>query len=387
MNIKTNTSNLNTILETIKSLPEAGTDLPELTDPATEAEVLSGKEIIDSTGAKKTGTMPNNGTVSQSLNAGGSYIIPKGYHDGTGKVTANSLASQTSGTAAANEILSGETAWVNGNKVTGTIATKTSSNLTASGATITVPAGYYASQATKSISTGSAKTPATTVTKNPTISVDSSGKITATVSGTQSVTPSVTAGYVSSGTAGTITVSGSATKQLTTQVAKTVTPTTSEQTAVTGGVYTTGEVKVAAIPSNYEDVADETATYTSLKDELAEVINSLPDAGSSGGSAVETCTVVIDNSANCLIRYVQCVVVGDDGKITTIQDNPNNYTSYTRNNVVCGSLMRCVTNHNGGASFENAIDLYPYDYTDDSYHIQAGAGETTTIHLTGGGAV
>ena len=41
----------------------------------------------------------------------------------------------------------------NGIEETGTIATKTSNDLTASGATVTVPAGYYASNATKSVAT------------------------------------------------------------------------------------------------------------------------------------------------------------------------------------------------------------------------------------------
>lgn len=77
----------------------------------------------------------------------------------------------------------------------------------------------------------------TTVTQaTPTITVSSSGLITA--SATQ------TAGYVNAGTK-------SATKQLTTQAAKTVTPTTSSQTAVASGVYTTGAITVGAIPSSY----------------------------------------------------------------------------------------------------------------------------------------
>lgn len=131
-------------------------------------------------------------------------------------------------TAVAGDILSGETAYVNGQKITGTIPTKTASNLTASGATVTVPSGYYASQATKSVTTATQATPS--------ITVNSSGLITATA--TQ------TAGYVAAG-------SKSATKQLAFQAAKTITPSTSEQTAVASGVYTTGAVKVAAIPSTY----------------------------------------------------------------------------------------------------------------------------------------
>lgn len=82
--------------------------------------------------------------------------------------------------------------------------------------------------------TVNAMTTATQAT--PSISIDNAGKITATA--TQSE------GYVSAGTK-------TGTKQLTIQAAKTVTPTTSEQTAVASGVYTTGAVKVAAIPSSY----------------------------------------------------------------------------------------------------------------------------------------
>ena len=95
--------------------------------------------------------------------------------------------------------------------------------------------------------TVNAMTTATQAT--PTISVDSAGKITA--SATQ------TAGYVAAGTK-------SATKQLTTQAAKTVTPSTSSQTAVASGVYTTGAVTVAAIPSSYvkPSATQAATTYT-----------------------------------------------------------------------------------------------------------------------------
>ena len=54
----------------------------------TQAEVLSGKTFTSSAGLNKSGTMTNNGNVSVTLSAGGSYTIPWGYHGGSGKVTA-----------------------------------------------------------------------------------------------------------------------------------------------------------------------------------------------------------------------------------------------------------------------------------------------------------
>lgn len=94
---------------------------------AAMTHVLAGKTFTSTAGLKVTGAMTNQGAKTATLNAGGSYTIPAGYHNGSGKVTANSLASQTSGSAAANEILSGETAWVNGTKITGSLKKMTAS--------------------------------------------------------------------------------------------------------------------------------------------------------------------------------------------------------------------------------------------------------------------
>ena len=85
----------------------------------------------------------NHGAVSQTLNCGGSYTIPEGYHNGSGKVTANSLASQTDANAAAAQILSGFTAWIKGNKITGSMPNRGALNWSGSNTTYGVPAGYY----------------------------------------------------------------------------------------------------------------------------------------------------------------------------------------------------------------------------------------------------
>lgn len=57
---------------------------------ALPAEVLSGKTFTNDNGAQ-TGTMTNNGAVSQTISAGQSYTIPEGYHDGNGTVSARAL--------------------------------------------------------------------------------------------------------------------------------------------------------------------------------------------------------------------------------------------------------------------------------------------------------
>ena len=114
------------------------------------------------------------------------------------------------------------------------IARKSSSDLTASGATVTVPAGYYSSQATKSVSSGSATAPASISGSSATVST---GTNTLTLTKTVSVTPSVSAGYVSAGTAGNSSVS--LTASVTTKAAATITPGTSNQT-IASGTYLTG---------------------------------------------------------------------------------------------------------------------------------------------------
>lgn len=55
---------------------------------ATTEDVLSGKKFSTASLSDATGSMPNNGTVTKTLNPGSSYTIKYGCHSGTGKVTA-----------------------------------------------------------------------------------------------------------------------------------------------------------------------------------------------------------------------------------------------------------------------------------------------------------
>lgn len=94
----------------------------ELSGDASDSQVLAGRTYYNTNPkSKRTGNMINQGAVSKVLNAGESFIIPSGYHNGTGKVDTTSLGSQTVGSATASQIINGQIAWVNGNKVIGNL--------------------------------------------------------------------------------------------------------------------------------------------------------------------------------------------------------------------------------------------------------------------------
>ena len=134
----------------------------------------------------------------------------------------------------ASQLPDGVTAYSDGTLYTGTAAENDSSDLTISGATVTVPSGYYASSASGTVASGSA-TPASTI--SATGASLSTGTNTLTLTKSVSNTPTVSAGYISSGTAGSSSVS--LTASVTTKAAATITPGTSNQT-IASGTYLTG---------------------------------------------------------------------------------------------------------------------------------------------------
>lgn len=199
------------------------------------------------------------------------------------------LIDTTDKTVTAGSMLSGVTALKNdGTTATGSIASKSSTDLTANGATVTAPAGYYSAAASKSV--------ATTTHPKPTASVNSTTGVV-TASHTQ------TAGYVSAGTT-------TGTLELSTQAAKTVTPTTSSQTAVAAGKYTTGAVTVAAMPNG--TAGTPTATKGTVSNNSVSITPSVTNAtGYITGGTINGTAVTV--SASELVRGTKSITENGTG--------------------------------------------------------------------------
>lgn len=126
----------------------------------------------------------------------------------------------------------------------------------------------------------------------PMIDVSAGGLITATTEQEK--------GYVSGGTK-------SATQQLTTQGAKTVTPTTTNQTAVASGRYTTGDVVVSGdanlVPEN-----------------IAEGVSIFGVTGthSGGGGDVATLTINADNTYTYAYADENGSLVHEEGSFVSV---------------------------------------------------------------------
>ena len=197
------------------------------------------------------------------------------------------------------------------------VARKSSSNLTADGATVTAPAGYYSSDATKTISSGSA-TPAASI--SATGASVSTGNNTVTFSKTVSNTPQVSAGYISSGTAGNSNVS--LTANVTTKGAATITPGTTDQT-IASGTYLTGTQTIAGD-------ADLIASNIKKNVQIFGVTGSYEGSGGGGGLTVATATATLSSTEGSIEFY-------------NLLGQPTSFVAIAQNEITTGSPSRCAT--------------------------------------------
>ena len=217
-----------------------------------------------------------------------------------------------------------------GQAVTSTTPSKAASDLTASGATVTVPAGYYPAQTSKSVDTATQATPS--------ITVDSGGKITA--SATQA------AGYVTAGTK-------TATKQLTVQAAKTWTPGTSNQTLASGR-YLTGTQTIKG------DANLKAANI--VKGVSIFGVTGTAETGGGTGQTLETCSVSMEVMYTSMAAI--CYEVVNDNQVSVVMLNDSDLGStVVVNNLRKGSLITVYCPNS--TSDSHAGDVVPIGSSSD----------------------
>lgn len=186
------------------------------------------------------GSMANHGEVTSELSSSNNtYKIQAGYYsDGTISL-ADGTVTTTDANALASEILSEKTAYVQGQKITGTIPRQNAANITVTDDVISLGSGYYPEGITKTLTHGALGTPE--------ITIDDEGKIhvEAQVS---------TGGYLEKNT------KTYNSRRLHTKAGTTITPTKESQTAIEKETFALGAITVAPIPKEYQNVTMVTAS-------------------------------------------------------------------------------------------------------------------------------
>lgn len=106
-----------------------GADLDVVT--AGRPDVLAGKVIVDKDGEPLPGTMPDRGAINQSLGINGTYLIPEGYHNGSGKVTQNitTMAGQTVNPSASQQTVATANKFLTANVIVNGVSNLSSGNI------------------------------------------------------------------------------------------------------------------------------------------------------------------------------------------------------------------------------------------------------------------
>lgn len=276
---------------TVAPIPEAYQNVSSVN--AAAGDVLAGKVIVNSSGASVTGTMPNNGAVSRTLDASTgnqSYTVPAGYHNGSGNVQIVLEQKSTTPTTSSQSITP-----TSGKVLSQVTVAAIPSNFGDTTDDDAVAADILSGKTAHSYNstTGDAVAVTGSMTNNGAVS-----KTLDATTSNQSYT--VPAGYHN----------GSGTVSITLEE-KSATPTTSSQNITPTNGKVLSKVTVAAIPAKYGDTTGDTATAANLLAGATAhtIVN---------GTATQITGSMVNNGA---------ISGSIDGLTTTSYSVPSGYTS------------------------------------------------------------
>ena len=265
----------------------------DLTDAtaSTGADIMSPKTAYIADGSKVTGTgsgannQQKSVSITPSETAQSQTVTPDSGYTGMDEV------SVSVGAISSSYVGSG-------------ITRRSSSDLTASGATVTVPAGYYASQASKAVASGTAGTPSA-----------SKGTVS---NHAVTVTPSVTnsAGYIDGGTK-----TGTGVQVTAAELESGTKSITQNGTGIDVSGYSAVDVSVASSVSY--DTKTVTASnypvsleFTGMNGQPKAFVLRLNTSVSSSGST--TYYYIVDISAFGTTTHGNCFRIGSTRQVTTL---------------------------------------------------------------------
>lgn len=231
---------------TVGAIPENFQDVSSVT--AAAGDVLANKIIVGTDGKLITGTMPNNGTVSETLTVSKTgYTIPKGYHSGNGTVGIVTETKSATPTTSSQTI----------SPSTGKVLSSVTVNA--------IPAKFAD---VSSVTATAANVLDNTMVALPT--KDTSGNVTGheIVEGTMPNNGAVSKSLNTTSTSYTVPMgyhSGTGSVSITLET-KTATPTTSTQNITPTSGKVLSKVTVNPIPSNYITTDDADATAAQILD-------------------------------------------------------------------------------------------------------------------------
>lgn len=355
-----------------------GTSLIDISDTtAVAADVASGKYFYDATGEKKQGTSSGGGgggiVISDAPDAGGGVVrtITAVEIGGTKQITANGTGIDVTEYAAVdvavpsaaptletvehvqptetNQTITPQSGFdglasvqidgISSSYVGSGVTRRTSTDLSASGATVTVPAGYYASQATKEVASGTAGTP--TATKG-TVSNHS-----------VTVTPSVTntTGYITGSTKTGTGVSVSASELVSGSETKTANGTydVTNLASVVVNVASTVSVDTKTVTASNNPVS---LDFTDMEGEPKMFTVRLNTSVSSSGST--TYYYIVNITSHGTTTHGNCFRVGSTRQVTSVTSGYSWSYSGTTLTITSSAASRSAS---PGAFYSGSYEL------------------------------